>query len=370
MQDIIPPKNTQARGVIRPPVRAAEQPPVTRVTQSRETFRFSRAIDGVSGMVRTTTETTVSTTVLEPAAVQPPAPAAQPATVSTGIPQGSVRRQPIEPLESFTPVRPAINRSAPPADTPKEAGHASKHIDVTVIESPKRRWWKKSKAKGDKDFKRRALIVAAVIFVLITGYVSIDTWVTNSQATKQLETSTNNGEAGAMWTSEQEGQDETKVTAAALSKYAVAADSPRALYIDKLNISSRILPMSVNTAGSIQAPLNIYDAGWYTGSVKPGQTGAVFIDGHASGPTREGLFAYLDTLNEGDTLQVEKGDETLLTYKVLHKEVVALSDIDMKKVLLPYGNTLKGLNLMTCTGKWLESEKTYDHRVVVYTAQV
>ncbi len=291
-------------------------------------------------MVRTTTETTVTTTVVEPVPVAKPV---------------------VTPVAAPTPV--AV---APPQHIPQPP----RHIDATVVEPSKKSWWKKSRLLASDTFKRRALISAAVVLVLITGYVSIDTWVTNSQATNQTDTGLNDGQAGAVWTSEQEGQDETKVTAEALSKYAVAADAPRALYIDKLDISARILPMSVNTAGSIQAPLNIYDAGWYTGSVKPGQTGAVFIDGHASGPTREGLFAYLDTLNQGDTLQVEKGDGTLLTYKVLHKEVVALSDIDMKKVLLPYGNTLKGLNLMTCTGSWLESEKTYDHRVVVYAAQV
>jgi LPXTG-site transpeptidase (sortase) family protein len=96
----------------------------------------------------------------------------------------------------------------------------------------------------------------------------------------------------------------------------------------------------------------------------------MFIDGHASGPTREGLFAYLDTLEKNDTLQVEKGDGTKLKYKVVRTEVVALSDIDMKKILLPHNGVTKGLNLMTCTGKWLPREKTYDHRVVVYTQQI
>ena len=67
------------------------------------------------------------------------------------------------------------------------------------------------------------------------------------------------------------------------------------------------MPMPVNGDGSMQAPINIYDAGWYTGGVRPGDKGAAVIDAHASGPTRQGLFAYLDTLKQGDNIIVEKG---------------------------------------------------------------
>lgn len=225
-----------------------------------------------------------------------------------------------------------------------------------------------------RDMKRFGLVFLAGLFVLMTGYVSIDAYLTNSQAKTELTAlpAASDAKSADDTTShqDQEGKDETQPHASSLSKYAVSPELPRALYIDKLKIAARILPMSVNNDGSVQAPKNIYDSGWYTGSVKPGDIGALFIDGHASGPTREGLFAYLDTLVEGDTLQVEKGDGTKLTYKVVHTEVVPLDGFDMKKALLPYGNTLRGLNLMTCTGKWLNGKNTYDHRVVVYTEQV
>lgn len=226
-----------------------------------------------------------------------------------------------------------------------------------------------------RDLKRFGLVFLAGLFVLMTGYVSIDAYLTNSQAKVELSATTSHSEEKSTDDSveshqDQEGKDETKPHASSLSNYAVSPELPRALYIDKLKIAARILPMSVNKDGSVQSPKNIYDSGWYTGSVKPGEVGAQFIDGHASGPTREGLFAYLDKLGVGDTLQIEKGDGTRLTYKVVHTEVVPLDGFDMKKALLPYGKTLRGLNLMTCTGKWVNGKNTYDHRVMVYTEQV
>lgn len=220
------------------------------------------------------------------------------------------------------------------------------------------------------DHKKFFLIALAIIVLLLTAYVAYDTWLTNSKAEAVLTNQTNASTNPSDWNKEDEGQDESELPANSLENYVVEASLPRALYIDKLDVAARIMPMSINKDGSVQAPKNIYDAGWYNASVKPGETGAMFIDGHASGPTREGLFAYLDTLKVGDTMQVEKGDGKKLTYKVVHTETVALADVDMRKVLLPHGNASRAMNLMTCTGKWLPLEKTYDKRVIVYTEQI
>jgi len=226
----------------------------------------------------------------------------------------------------------------------------------------------KAERRKTRDLKRFGLVFIASVFVLVTGYVSIDTWMTNNRV--KAEASSGATANSGTWSPDDEGQDEAKPSTESFKKYVVSPELPRAIYINKINVTARILPMSVNNKGAIQAPVNIYDAGWYNGSVKPGDIGAMFIDGHASGPTREGLFAYLDKLVDGDEIQIEKGDGTMLTYKVVHTEVIALADVDMKKMLLPYGNALRGLNLMTCTGNWVESEKTYDQRVLVYAEQV
>ena len=167
-----------------------------------------------------------------------------------------------------------------------------------------------------------------------------------------------------------EASDETPVAANAVTTYRVAADEPRMLTIDSLNISALIKKMDINSIGAIAAPVNIYDSGWYAGSAKPGTAGAAFIDGHASGATRKGLFAYLDTLKNGNEVRVERGDGQVLKYKVVHVETVSNDSLDMNKVLRTYGDAREGLNLMTCTGTWIENKQTYDKRVIVYTERV
>lgn len=220
---------------------------------------------------------------------------------------------------------------------------------------------------------RAGLFIIAGALVATTIYVGVTTMLTNKQVEAQVPTTSySHGSAEAPASTTQEGADKTPLPAHSLASYHVAADLPRALYISKLKIAARTIPMSVNKDGSVQAPVNIFDSGWYNGSVKPGEIGAVFIDGHSSGSTHEGLFGNLDKLVVGDTLQLEKGDGSRLTYKVVHTDTVALKDVDMKKMLLPYGNALRGLNMMTCAGQWVTTngQQTLDKRVLIFTEQI
>lgn len=226
--------------------------------------------------------------------------------------------------------------------------------------------WNKLAKRADL-FRYSFAAVAAMAVLALTGYVSIDTWVTNSEVKQVVAERQQEAASGVVLG---EGQDESDVHASTVDNYQVAADLPRILTIDKLDVRARILPMSVNADGAMQAPVNIFDSGWYGASAKPGQAGATVIDAHASGATREGLFAYLDTLTVGDRLSIERGDGQKFTYEVTYTEVVPLETIDMQKLLNTHDGVSEGLNLITCTGKWLPDQKTYDHRVTVYTKRV
>lgn len=203
----------------------------------------------------------------------------------------------------------------------------------------------------------------------VTGYVSIDTWLTNRKVESQTVSASSratNTEGDKPQVAE-EGKDEAPLPKNALANYRTAADIPRAVYINKLKVAARLLPMSVNKDSSLQAPINIYDAGWYTGSAKPATGGAVVIDGHASGPTREGLFAYLETLVEGDTITIETGNGKKYNYRVVAKETVDRTKVDMQKLMLPHGTAIQGANFITCSGKWLQGKETFSQRSIVYT---
>jgi LPXTG-site transpeptidase (sortase) family protein len=238
---------------------------------------------------------------------------------------------------------------------------------ATVSQTPSQRLTARTPLKSRKKVIRRIRSAITTLLcmgiLLVTGYISVDTWLTNQQVKEVV---AQKQEAAVKGVALGEGDDETPVAPAVIENYQVAADLPRTLIVQKLGIKARVLPMGVNADGSMQAPVNINDSGWYNASAKPGTKGATVIDAHASGASRHGLFAYLDTLKAGDTLSIEKGDGQLLNYEVTATETVPMNDVDMRKVLTPQG-TAEGMNLITCTGTWLPDQKTYNHRVIVYT---
>lgn len=146
------------------------------------------------------------------------------------------------------------------------------------------------------------------------------------------------------------------------------ASLPKTLTIDKLSINAPIEQVGLTNTGAIGVPASIWNAGWYIGSVKPGEKGAAFIDGHSSS-SRGALFGNLDTLKSGDKISVTRNDGVKLDFHVINIKVVNRHDVDMASMLKPYGKYARGLNIMSCIGNWIESEKTLENRVLVYAVQ-
>ena len=221
------------------------------------------------------------------------------------------------------------------------------------------------------NFRKKLPGVIAVILLTISIYSFVDSWLLNSR----IKNAVNGAPATARSDDSNdrrssEGKDETKVSNDAIAKYRVAADLPRVITIEKLGVKARVLQMSVNSDGSMQSPVNIFDAGWYTGSVKPGQLGASIIVGHASGTTSGGVFNKLESLNTGDTISVERGDGKILRYQVIKKQTVKLSDVDMNSFIRPADGVSEGLNLMTCAGEWIKNSQTRNNRVMIFTKRI
>lgn len=269
----------------------------------------------------------------------------------------------------------SVQRVARPAARPIEYRPVPGRVSVSTAQPPVSEPVAPVSPAAPKKRAGRPLFAAMVVILVlgVLGYVAAETWFTSSAAREASGTGTTSGaSANALeqGIAAEEGSDETDVPHSAIDSYVVGADQPRMLSIDKVNIRARILPMGVTAQNAIQAPVNIFDSGWYTGSAKPGTPGIAFIDAHASGATREGLFAYLDTVRPGDTIRIERGDGTILKYAVRKLETQKLADINMTEVLSPQDGIEEGLTLMTCTGKWMADSKTYDQRVIVYAERV
>ena len=144
--------------------------------------------------------------------------------------------------------------------------------------------------------------------------------------------------------------------------YTVPSDRPRYLHIPKLEIYyARVIAVGVDSAGALATPRNIFDAGWYTSSGKPGEGKTIVIDGHNGGPRKHGVFKDLPNLAVGDQIVIERGDGVKYTYSVADNETVPLADANkyMVKAMRSPQAGVESVTLITCTGEWSQTKGTY-----------
>lgn len=152
-----------------------------------------------------------------------------------------------------------------------------------------------------------------------------------------------------------------------VDNYVVAPDLPRYISAPEISVpKTRVIQLGLLANNQIAAPSNIYDAGWYNGSAKPGQDGAMFIYAHVSSWTANGVFYHLKNLQSGDKITVERGDGKVFNYNVVATKIYPYNHVDMNAALSPYSGVTQGLNLMTCTGHVIKGTSEFNERLVVF----
>lgn len=152
--------------------------------------------------------------------------------------------------------------------------------------------------------------------------------------------------------------------------YQVPADQPKYIEIPKIRVKARVSPLGLDKTGAVAVPASTSRVGWYSNSARPSAPGgAALMVGHVSGYTRAGgVFINLKKLEAGDKITVTMGDDTTYTYTVATKKLQSKDTVDMTEALTPVRLDKKGLNLMTCAGKYDAKSETYDERLIVFAA--
>lgn len=162
-------------------------------------------------------------------------------------------------------------------------------------------------------------------------------------------------------------------SAKTVAAYTVASDLPKFITIPAINVpQSRIIQLGLMANNQIAVPDNIYDTGWYNASAKPGQStpGAMFIYGHVSSWTADGVFYNLKKLEPGDKVTITRGDNKKFVYQVVSSKVYSYKHVDMRAALSAVAAGAPGLNLMTCTGQVIKGTSEFNERLVVFTKLV
>ncbi len=229
-------------------------------------------------------------------------------------------------------------------------------------------------AKRKLSIFQKAMYGLGVLVLVFSAFVSIQTFITNREAKNQIATLGENSSKDDQGVSEGTGDDpsEEEVSQAAIAAYQVSDPrDPRYIRIPELGVLARIKSLGITPSGAVDAPKNIFDAGWFNGSVRPGSSkGSSFILGHVSGWTGPGVFKNINRLVAGSQFEIEKGNGEIIKYSVTKTEKLALDQIDMSKILSTEVSGKQDIKLMTCSGKYNKETKTFEDRFVVYAEEI
>ncbi len=117
-------------------------------------------------------------------------------------------------------------------------------------------------------------------------------------------------------------------------------------------------------------PTNFTDVAWYNGGPLPGMPGSAVIDGHLDGRyVKEAVFYKLGDLKPGDLVEVVDARGQTWQFRVVGSKIYSYNATTTSDIFS--GDASKArLNLITCAGDWLKSQKLYNDRIVVFTEAI
>ncbi|MFF4410737.1 class F sortase [Streptomyces sp. NPDC001404] len=145
------------------------------------------------------------------------------------------------------------------------------------------------------------------------------------------------------------------------------AEEPSRVSIPSIGVDSPLMRLGLNKDDTVQVPPpeKGMTAGWYTGSVVPGDAGAAVIIGHNATRNGEAVFHDLKKVGKGMVIDVRRGDGQVLHFTVTGTETVRKNAFPTRKV---YGGTSeKALRLVTCAGD-LDADGHPVDNLIVYAS--
>ncbi len=148
---------------------------------------------------------------------------------------------------------------------------------------------------------------------------------------------------------------------------ATAPITPALLRIPTIGVDAPVGGVGLRGDGSMDVPDNLWTSAWLSSDARPGQAGNAVIAGHR-GIATPGLFGHLEDVRPGDKIYVSDAGGSEFVYEVTRIAPLDLSAATQIAVFGP--SPAPQLVLVTCYGRYLDTARTYDQRLVVFSRLV
>ena len=151
----------------------------------------------------------------------------------------------------------------------------------------------------------------------------------------------------------------------------VTASIPARLVIPSINVDAPVENVNITSNGDLGTPQkNQWEGvGWYSNGPRPGESGSAVIDGHLDRPGGyPAVFWYLNQVQVGDIIMVVDANGKTLRFRVTRTAAYPPLEAPLQDI---FGNSEgTNLNLITCAGTWIPSQKQTTLRLVVYSTLI
>ena len=143
---------------------------------------------------------------------------------------------------------------------------------------------------------------------------------------------------------------------------------PVHLLVPSIKVNAFVEPVGVLANGDLDTPTQNpwYNVGWYESGTLPGEQGSAVIDGHLDRPGgTPAVFWNLRHIHAGDAVIVIDAQGRSIHFHVTRVAFYQPQAAPLQEIFGNNGGTY--LNLITCAGDWIPSERQTTLRQVVFT---
>jgi len=141
---------------------------------------------------------------------------------------------------------------------------------------------------------------------------------------------------------------------------------PVRLEIPGINVDAPVEYVGLTSDGAMDVPKDPVNVAWFNLGPRPGENGSAVITGHYGWKNKiSAVFDNLHTLRKGDKIYIEdeKGTNTVFVVR----EIQIYGKNEDFSLVFGSSDEKAHLNLITCTGIWNKTKKTYSDRLIVFT---
>jgi LPXTG-site transpeptidase (sortase) family protein len=139
---------------------------------------------------------------------------------------------------------------------------------------------------------------------------------------------------------------------------------PELISIPAIDVRAPVIPLGLNSDGTLEVPSDSSETGWFRGGPEPGESGASILVGHVTSAAGPAVFYHLPALRRGDEIEITLEDGSVVRFTV-RSSFITPKDRFPTELVYRHGGA-PTLELITCDGAFDYTTKHYlDNYVVV-----